>query len=419
MALTKKKILPKKVRPSIDVPSEQIETLSKEASDQTLSKKMGKAACLTSIDPYSKTPRNDRAVQDLSTVPNMENVKFVKYRFDDNYIFCTERIEPSRPEYGITSYPAWSIKRVRCGENDADKVPDKQGVLNDRFAFSGKLASITELHEALVLLAEDSETETMISWDEAKALEEGPFGIFDISTACRPVYSEKIFGFGQHRVYFDDVTYNNASKHDITYKAISLTKWRDEKSRSRSKNPDSKFFIVHLPARRHEHLILCVEMCMLKCGIKSKIPFRHVGKMKKKKRCNRPHSPSESDESEFNISDIDDDDDEDEDEPTPTVEEEEATAEDGEPTASDLEFIDDGPATPKKRVRPSQPGQKTKKDVVEIEEDDGDDEDDDDDFEAPATKRKRKRVASGEALERPKSAKKIKLSKKLVARKTK
>ena len=406
----KKKPALKKVRPSNVAPLEtgEIEALSKEISEQNASKKLGKAASLSSIDPYSKLPRN-RAVHDLSSVPNIENIEFVKYRFDDNYIFCTERIEPTKPEYGITSYEAWSIKRVRYGENDADKVADKQGNLNDRFAFSGRLVTITELHEALVLLAEDSQTETMISWEEAKALEESQFGIRDISTACRPIYSDKVFGFGQYRIYFDDVTYNNGAKHEITYKAISLTKWRDEKSRSRSKNPDSKFFIVHLPGRRLEHLILSVELSMLTCGIKPKIPFRHVNKPRKRINVaitRKAADHSDSDESEFNGSD---DEDEDEDEPTLTVEEEEAAADDGEPTASDLDFIDDD-EPPRKRTKRSKSGKKTT--VVDIEEEDGDDEDDDGvALKAPSKKRKRD---DDEALDHAKPTKKIKLSKKSI-----
>ena len=408
------------------VSPEVIKAISKEAVEHNTAKKLGKAASLTSIDPYSKKPRNESDVIDLSSMPNIENVKLVKIRFDDNYIIASERIQLATAEYGITNYLAWSIKRVRLGENDADKVADKNGQMNDRFAFSGRLSTITELHEALVSLARGSQTESIIPWEEATALEKDQYGICDISTACRPVYSDKVYGFGPFRVYMDNVTYSNGTQHEVTYKAVSLTKWRDERSRSRSKHPDSKFFILHIPARRLNHLILAIELIMHECQIKSKVPFcrgiiRHkrpasesgdtdlesdvdwnedTSKIKKKKKKKSPPpEESESDESDFEYDvgedEDDDDDDEEEDEPTPTVEEEEAAADDGEPTASDLDFIDDGPPEPHRKSK------KRKREEVEVHEIDGDDEDEEDEEPAalPPRRAVKKKAAALEAPE--------------------
>jgi hypothetical protein len=228
----------------------------------------------TGINPYADNPRGEEtgSVVDLSNALILDKVILCKFRFDENYIFSVERVELDSNEFNIKNFVAWSIKRCRYGENDEDMVADKTGKLVKRFAFSGKLASLPELHEAVYYLCLDSSIDTLISWDRAKQLKPDKFGVIDISTASRPTYSTKVYAFGPHRAYMDDVTYNNAVNQAIVYKALALTKWRNEKSRSKSKS-DLDFFLLHIPARRMWHLLLAIELAMDLNNIKPKVPF--------------------------------------------------------------------------------------------------------------------------------------------------
>jgi len=232
------------------------------------------AGSVTSINPYADNPRGDDndGVVDLSNALILDKVVLCKFRFDENYIFCIERVELDPNEFNIKNYVAWAIKRCRVGENDEDLVPDKTGKLQKRFAFSGKLASLPELHEAVYNLCLDSSIDTLISWDKAKQLEKDKFGVIDISTPSRPSYSPKVYAFGPHRAYMDDVTYNNAVNQAVVYKALALTKWRNEKSKSKSKS-DLDFFLLHIPARRMWHFLLAIELAMDLNNIKPKVPF--------------------------------------------------------------------------------------------------------------------------------------------------
>jgi hypothetical protein len=367
--------------------------------DSELKKKGDEVRCNSTIDPYSDSPRGDEVI-DLSNTIVTERIEFVKYRFDENYIFCIERVELEPNEYKIANYVAWSIKRCRYGEDDEAMVPDSKGVLKKRFAFSGRIASLPELHEAVMNLCSTSQTESMISWDKAQTLEQDKFGCVDISTACRPVYSTKVYAFGGHRAYMDDVTYTNGTQHAITYKALVLTKWRNDTARSRSKSKE-KYFVLHVPARRMHHLLLAIEMAMVQNNIKPKSSFYFAQNaheeeddedytpsgeesddesepqtpVQDKKRKRRESDANSDDETQerrrkirkaaiapayVDISDtedednddaapasnpeMEDDDEEEEDDPTPTVQEEEAEADD-KPTASDQEFIDDQSTT--------------------------------------------------------------------------
>ena len=232
------------------------------------------AGSVTSINPYADNPRGDDndGVVDLSNALILDKVVLCKFRFDENYIFCIERVELDPNEFNIKNYVAWAIKRCRVGENDEDPVADRTGKLQKRFAFSGKLASLPELHEAVYNLCLDSSIDTLISWEKAKQLEKDKFGVIDISTPSRPRYSPKVYAFGPHRAYMDDVTYNNAVNQAVVYKALALTKWRNEKSKSKSKS-DLDFFLVHIPARRMWHLLLAIELAMDLNNIKPKVPF--------------------------------------------------------------------------------------------------------------------------------------------------
>jgi hypothetical protein len=226
----------------------------------------------STIDPYLDKPRDDQEVIDLSNTIVTSKIVFIKLRFDDNYIFAIERVELEPNEYQISNYLAWSVKRCRQGENDEDWVPDKQGKLKKRFAFSGKISTLPELHEAVMNLCTTSQTETMISWEKAKSLEEDKFNCVDISTACRPIYSNKVYAFGGYRAYLDDVTYTNGTQHAITYKTLVLTKLRTEKSKGKSKNKD-KYFVLHIPTRRMFHFLMAIELAMFVNNIKPKSTF--------------------------------------------------------------------------------------------------------------------------------------------------
>lgn len=383
---------------------------AKTVDDGSASAKKTGSFSSSTIDPYLDKPRGDEVI-DLSNTIVLDKIVFLKYRFDENYIFAIEKVELDTNEFNISNYLAWSVKRCRYGENDEDYVPDRQGKLKKRFAFSGKISTLPELHEAVMNLCNTSQTETMIPWEKAKNLEADKFGCVDISAACKPIYCNKVYAFGGYRAYMDDVTYTSGTQHAITYKTLVLTKWRNDKAKGGKSKTQEKYFVLHIPARRMRHFLLAIELAMFVNDIKPKSSFHFAKKEladaaasddsdytpsedeaggeesdveenrgKKRKRC---ATEDESDDEqqqqqrrrrklrkvaatpsyvEYSDSDDDDeavntraddevsdavDDDGEDDDPTPTVQEEEAEADD-KPSQSDEDFIDDQPEAPAK-----------------------------------------------------------------------
>ena len=217
---------------------------------------------VTTIDPYSTSPRDGVHVVDVGFQPVTEDITRFKVRFDENYIFCIEDIPLETEDSLRKTYLGWSIKRVKINEHDTYEYKDeKDGKIKKRFNFSGRFATLPELHKALVSISQSSHTEPMITKAQARELDLNTFGMIDISAASRPVYTREIFGFSNFRVYVEDTTYVNPSFHLVTYKALTLTKKKSEKSKTKSKN-EKDFFVLHIPARRLPHLLLAVELAM-------------------------------------------------------------------------------------------------------------------------------------------------------------
>ena len=217
---------------------------------------------VTTIDPYSSSPRDGVQVVDVGLQPVTEDITRFKVRFDENYIFCIEDIPLETEDSLRKTYLGWSIKRVKINEQDTYEYKDeKDGKIKKRFNFSGRFTTLAELHKALVKISQSSHTEPMITKAQARELDVNMFGMIDISAASRPVYTREVFGFSNFRVYVEDTTYVNPSYHLVTYKALTLTKKKSEKSKTKSKN-DKDFFVLHLPARRLPHLLLAVELAM-------------------------------------------------------------------------------------------------------------------------------------------------------------
>ena len=195
------------------------------------------------------------------------NFSLLLYRFDRHYLLCVERIflEKNDTTY-INSYVGWSIKRVMPDENDTPTFVH-DGKEKKRFNFSGKLSSLAELHRALVYVQRSSKMLPMVTKEEARGLEKDQFGIIDITQACEPQYSNRIFAFSSFRAFITDVTYKSPAGHLVTYKGLILTKKKSDKSKS--KDPTKAFFSLNVPARRIPFLVLAVELCMEANNIES------------------------------------------------------------------------------------------------------------------------------------------------------
>ena len=198
---------------------------------------------------------------------NDKCISLLLSRFDRHYLLCVERIflEKNDTTY-INSYVGWSIKRVMPDEDDTPTYLH-EGKEKKRFNFSGKLSSLAELHRALVYVQRSSKMLPMVTKEEARVLEKDQFGIIDITQACEPQYSNRIFAFSSFRAFITDVTYKSPAGHLVTYKGLILTKKKTDKSKS--KDPTKAFFSLNIPARRIPFLVLAVELCMEANNIES------------------------------------------------------------------------------------------------------------------------------------------------------
>ena len=217
---------------------------------------------ITTINPYAAVPRLGVEVVDVGVQPVLEDITRIKVRFDENYIFCVEDIQLEMEDNLRSSYLGWSIKRVKQNELDSLEYRDeKDGKMKKRFNFSGRFATLPELHRAVKNIGDSSFMNPMITKEQAQQLDPNAYGMVDISAASRPEYTNQIFGFSNFRVYVEDTTYVNQSLHLVTYKALTITKRKSEKSKTKSKN-EKDFFVLHIPARRIPHLVLAIELAM-------------------------------------------------------------------------------------------------------------------------------------------------------------
>ena len=218
-----------------------------------------------SINPYAPLPRG-KAVIDVAVQPVRSQAVYVKYRFDENYIFGVEEVPLEKDNMNQASYTGWSIKRVGMGEDDTPEYVGKDGKLKKRFNFSGSLKTLPELHKALKQIELTSTTVSALTKSAAAAMEADGHGFVDISTASKPEYTSEIFMFGSYRVYVEDVTYSVSPGQWYTYKAIIITKEKSEKSRGKSKS-DKGWFSVNVPARRLPQFLMAVELAMEANGL--------------------------------------------------------------------------------------------------------------------------------------------------------
>ena len=319
---------------------------------------------MTSFNPYIET-RDGEEVIDVSVHPKARDVFYASIRFDDNYVLQLERISLDSSQYRSNYFDAWSFKRVKIGEDPNSEVPDKQGKMRPRFAFTGSLSLIAELERALSILCQDSKAEKMISYEDAMKVEPDKYGVRDISAECRPVYSKKVLSFSIFRVMVDDAKYNSNARGNkqemITYKALTLCKEKNEKCKSKSKNDDD-YFVLQIPARQMYKVLRAVRMLMDMNGIKRISPIsvgeaeaEEVTSKMRKPRRRTAISPvyvtpdTDDEEEDANVEyDVDEDQledqeelDDEEDEVTPTVQEEEEQMAHDVATASDEEFVVD------------------------------------------------------------------------------
>lgn len=248
--------------------------LQKAHPDRTASVSNGKkkAFCekMSSINPYEPFPRNGKAPIVLGSGASSETIVPQKIRFDDNHIFCIEHIPlVEKGSNNVNnSFPGWSIKRVPLGEPDEREYVAHDGKIKKRFNFSGTMKSLNDLHTGLKFLKKHTDWSTLISMEDARAVEEDEHGIVDISTASKPTYCNEIMEFGQHgqyRMFIDRHTYTPPSGNTISYMALIICKKRSETAKKKStkggSDEDDHFQIV-IPISRLDHLLIAVEMTM-------------------------------------------------------------------------------------------------------------------------------------------------------------
>lgn len=166
--------------------------------------------------------------------------------------------------YGNASFIGWSIKRVRRGYSDLEEFTTKDGKKAKPFNFSGRLVTLPEFHRALKKIKATGQIKHLTGFNEAMSLPTDEFDIVDLSLFGEELFTPKVMKFSEFCAYVEHTQFQTNSGHWTMYQSIALTKKKSEKTLKNSRSTNPAFFLLHIPARNMDNLILAIEMLMKK-----------------------------------------------------------------------------------------------------------------------------------------------------------
>ena len=193
--------------------------------EEKLPEKQGQI--VTKIDPYSL---QGTAVENVGKEPEKANIVYGKIRFDNNYLLVIEEIElPKKLGYSVSSYSAWTIRKVPKDQPDVAEYINKDGKKVKTFNFTGRLSTLPELHRALKKLTLTAQGKKIPELDDAMRLKPNKNQIVDLSDYTEETYTNTVFVFGDFAAYVEPASFKSSSGHLTTYQALALTKKKSDK----------------------------------------------------------------------------------------------------------------------------------------------------------------------------------------------
>lgn len=183
-------------------------------------------------------------------------------------MLVVEEVPLGKSAYGNTKFWAWSIKRVKRGDSDEDDIVKRDGSKAKPFNFSGRLATLPELHKAMKTLQMSRREGKFLSPKAALSLRPDKHGIVDVAKEMEEMYTNKYASFSEFRSFVRWAAYKNISNQFSSYLALTITKRKSERALKSARSSATPYFTLQIPVRCLDALIVCIEIHMERNGMK-------------------------------------------------------------------------------------------------------------------------------------------------------